>query len=118
MVPPGREQIQAQPLSTAPNNTVIIQWWLNDALPANSTGNFAQFQARVPGSYSGPSFIENCAEGSLGGGTSFAEACTTIVVPGTSTIGDFVWRDLDTDGVQDGRQRNRYRWYHRLSLLG
>ncbi|MBK8429940.1 MAG: carboxypeptidase regulatory-like domain-containing protein [Chloroflexi bacterium] len=32
----------------------------------------------------------------------FACADTVTMVQGTSTIGDFVWRDLDTDGVQDG----------------
>lgn len=88
--------------STWPANKVIIQWWLNDALPAGSTGNYATFQARVPGSYTGTPFIENCAEGSLGAGAPFAEACATIVVPGNNSIGDFVWQDIDGDGVQDG----------------
>lgn len=88
--------------SSGPNNLVMIQWWLNDTLPAGSTGNFATFQARVPLTYTGSPFIENCAQASLGGGAPFAEACTTNVVPGNNSIGDFVWRDLDGDGIQDG----------------
>ncbi len=27
-------------MSTWRNNKVMLQWWLNDTLPANSTGNF------------------------------------------------------------------------------
>lgn len=88
--------------STWPNNKVMIQWWLNDALPAGSTGNYARFTARVPVAYAGEPFIENCAEGSLGGGVPFVEACAPLMVQGTNSIGDFVWRDLDADGVQDG----------------
>ncbi len=88
--------------SSGPNNLVMIQWWLNDTLPAASTGNFATFQARVPLTYTGSPFIENCAQASLGGGAPFAEACTTNVVPGNNSLGDFVWRDLDGDGIQDG----------------
>ncbi|HRQ37163.1 MAG TPA: SdrD B-like domain-containing protein [Chloroflexota bacterium] len=88
--------------SNGPNNLVMIQWWLNDTLPAGSTGNFATFQARVPLTYTGSPFIENCAQASLGGAAPFAEACTYNVVPGNNSIGDFVWRDLDADGIQDG----------------
>ncbi|MCL4267400.1 MAG: hypothetical protein KJ069_29755 [Anaerolineae bacterium] len=88
--------------SNGPNNLVMVQWWLNDTLPAGSAGNFATFQATVPLAYTGTPFIENCAQASLGGGTPFAEACTTNVVPGNNNIGDFVWRDEDADGIQDG----------------
>ncbi|MBX3061138.1 MAG: hypothetical protein KF770_32160, partial [Anaerolineae bacterium] len=89
-------------LSNGPNNLVMIQWWLNDTLPAGSTGNFATFQARVPLTYTGSPFIENCAQASLGGATPFAEACAYNVLQGNNSIGDFVWRDLDGDGIQDG----------------
>lgn len=89
-------------LSTWPANKVMIQWWLNDALPAGNSGSFAQFQATVPLAYTGTPFIDNCANGSLGNGVPFAQACATIIVPGNNSIGDFVWNDLDSDGVQDG----------------
>ena len=79
-----------------------IQWWLNDSLPANGGAVNATFQAAVPGSYSGPSFIENNACTSFGNGISFDCDDTITAIQGTSTIGDFIWADLDTDGVQDG----------------
>ncbi len=88
-------------LSTWPDNKVILQWWLNDALPAGSSGSYAQYQATVPISYSGPSFIENCADGRFGEGIPFDRACAMTMVQGNNKLGDWVWRDEDADAVQD-----------------
>ncbi len=87
--------------STAPNNWVILQWWLNDPLPAGSSGNYAQFQATVPTSYSGSPLIENCAEGSLGDGAPFDRACAVTLIQGNNSLGDFVWRDENNNALQD-----------------
>jgi len=88
-------------LSTWPNSKVIVQWWLNDSLPAGNTGSYAQYQAAVPLSYTGPSFIDNCADGQLDGGEPFARACATIMVQGNNKVGDWVWRDENTNAIQD-----------------
>lgn len=95
------------PTSTAPNNQIVIQWWLTDPLPkqADSGSGTAVFQANIPATFitsGGTPFIENCATGGFGDGAPFAEACTTTIVNGTNSIGDYVWADVDTDGVQDG----------------
>ena len=82
-------------------NVRAIHWMLNSPLsPSQSATGI--FQATVPLAYAGPAFISNEACTSFGNGVPFACADTVTMVQGTSTIGDFVWRDLDTDGVQDG----------------
>lgn len=88
--------------STWPNNKIIIQWWLNDPLPAGSTGNYAEFQATVPSGYSGASFIENTACIGLGEVKPFACATDILMVRGNNSIGDLIWKDEDGDGLQDG----------------
>lgn len=96
------------PTSLAPNNLIMIRWVLNDPLPnktgATAPGGVATFQAQVPTGYSATSapFVENCASASFLSGPSFAESCKTTLVQGSYSIGDFIWRDLDADGVQDG----------------
>lgn len=87
-------------LSTAAN-PVVIEWWLTNPLPTNGSGT-VRFQARVPSTYTGPSFIENEACANFGGGTDFACDTDVTMVQGNNSVGDFVWRDLDADGVQDG----------------
>ncbi|MEZ4643812.1 MAG: SdrD B-like domain-containing protein [Chloroflexota bacterium] len=90
-------------LSAAPN-TVIIEWWLNNPVPTSGSG-IVTFQARVPGTYltnGGDPFIENEACANFGGGTDFACAPDITMVLGNNSVGDFVWADLDTDGIQDG----------------
>jgi protocatechuate 3,4-dioxygenase beta subunit len=87
-------------LSTA-ENPVIIEWWLNDPLPAEGSGAVT-FQARVPAGYSGLPFIENEACANFGGGTDFACDTHVTMVQGNNSIGDFVWRDLNANGQQDG----------------
>jgi uncharacterized repeat protein (TIGR01451 family) len=90
-------------LSTDPNSLVVIQWWLNDTLAAGATGT-ATFQARVPATYTGSPFIENCSDASFGAGAPFAEACAITTIQGNNSIGDFVWRDEDGDGMQDATE--------------
>jgi hypothetical protein len=92
-------------LSTWPNSKVIIQWWLNDPLPPSSSGNYATYQAEVPSSYSLP-FVENCADGSFGASVPFDRACATTLVQGDNSIGDYVWRDENNDGLQAGETSN------------
>lgn len=82
-------------------NVRAIQWLLDNPLNAGASAT-GTFQATVPVAYAGPSFIPNNACASFGNGVAFACADTVTMVQGTSTIGDFVWRDLDTDGAQDG----------------
>ena len=88
-------------LSTWPDHKVILQWWLNDALPAGSSGSYAQYQATVPVSYSGPSFIENCADSRFGEGIPFDRACATVMIQGANTLGDYVWRDENRNTLKD-----------------
>lgn len=93
--------------SSTASNRVIIQWWLNDPLPTNGNNGSgtATFQATIPGGYisgGGSPAVENCSDASFGAGSPFAEACTTTLVEGSNSIGDFVWQDDDGDGVQDG----------------
>ena len=94
--------------STAPNNLVMIQWWLDEPLEAGDGGT-ASFSAQVPSGYlsgGGAPFIENCADARLGGGASFSEACTVTMVQGSGSIGDLVWADdgagVTNNGQQDG----------------
>jgi hypothetical protein len=87
--------------STSPDHLVMIQWWLDEPLPASTEG-YATFQTEVPGGYSGSRFIENCASAHFGSGMAFDEACITTIVRGTNTIEGFVWRDEDLDGIKDG----------------
>jgi uncharacterized repeat protein (TIGR01451 family) len=99
--------------STWPNSKVIIQWWLKNPLPAGSAGNYATYQAAVPGGYANPT-VENCADGSLGGGTPFDRACFTTLIQGTGEIGNRVWKDENRNGAQDTGDQQR----HPVPVLG
>jgi hypothetical protein len=93
--------------STWPNNKVIIQWWLNESLPAGSTGNYARYRAQVPSAgYTGSNIIENTACVGLGDAEPFACDTTITLVEGTGAIGDFVWRDENNDGQQTDETGN------------
>ncbi|MCA9873866.1 MAG: carboxypeptidase regulatory-like domain-containing protein [Anaerolineales bacterium] len=90
-------------LSAAPN-TVVIEWWLNDPVPVGGSGSVT-FQARVPGTYltgGGKPIIENEACANFGGGTDFACDTAHNIVAGNNSVGDYVWADVNTDGLQAG----------------
>ncbi|MGC9024061.1 MAG: SdrD B-like domain-containing protein [Chloroflexia bacterium] len=88
--------------STWPDHKIVIQWWMNDPLPAGSTGNYVRYRATLPLAYGGPSFIENTACIGLGDAAPFACDTAWNIVQGTGSIGDFVWRDENNDGQQTG----------------
>ncbi len=91
-------------LSSGPNNLVVIQWWLNSPVPPLGSGA-VHYDATVPATYianNGNPLITNCADARFGGGLAFAEDCATNLVQGNNSLGNFVWRDLDNDAVQDG----------------
>jgi len=97
------------PTSTGPNGLIAIRWVLDAPLPkspdAGSSGNIAGFQAFAPTNYvnnGGDPFVENCAEGKFGiSSPAFVESCTVTMIEGTASIGDFVWRDDNGDGIKD-----------------
>lgn len=88
-------------ISAGPNSLIVVQWWLDDQFPSGASGS-ALLEVTVPSLYSGSNFVENCADARFGDGAPFAEACTVTVIQGTNALGDFVWRDEDGDGAQDG----------------
>ncbi|HSJ53744.1 MAG TPA: SdrD B-like domain-containing protein, partial [Anaerolineae bacterium] len=94
-------------LSSGSTGSVVLEWWLNDPLPAGSLGNWAGFTVRVPdGSTTGvpaysSSYVENCAEAGFDGAPPFAEACEPVLVEGSNSIGNYVWRDENRNGIQD-----------------
>jgi len=88
-------------LSTWPAGKVMLQWWLNDPLPADHGGSYAGYQAAVAVAFARP-LIENCAQASFGANAPFAEFCTDTVVQGTASIGDRVWLDQNGDTLQAG----------------
>ncbi len=95
------------PVSTGPDNLIKIRWVLTTPLPKKTgitpPGGVATFQAGILSTYSGASFIDNCADGKFGyDSPAFASTCTTTMVRGTNSIGDFIWKDQDGDGMQDG----------------
>lgn len=80
-----------------------VQWWLGDALPGHSQAVITmvvQVDPSFPPAGRAP-FITNCASGTFGAGSAFDEDCTTTLVEGTYTIGNRVWRDVDSDAIQD-----------------
>ena len=86
--------------SSSPANLVVIQWWLDQPLPAGASA-IASFQAKVPATAPNPPYYSNCAGGSLGNGAPFDTSCTNTVVKGLGSLGDLIWRDEDHDGLQD-----------------
>lgn len=77
-----------------------IRWILASPLAAGATATVG-FQASLPITY--PSVtVNNTAVIKLGPTGELATDSTTSLVSGINSIGDFIWRDLDRDGVQDG----------------
>lgn len=78
-----------------------LRWVLtNRALQPGDTATVV-FSATVPTGFTGFSFT-NTAILKLGTETEIDRDDWPTIVSGNNTIGDFVWRDLDRDGVQDG----------------
>ena len=92
--------------STA-GSEIIIQWWLENPLDKQGSGKNAgevTFQASIPTDYvsnGGDPFVDNCATGGLGDGGAFGDTCATTLVQGTGEIGNRVWKDENSDGIQD-----------------
>ncbi len=81
-------------------SVTTIRWALSGALSPGETAAVT-FQAAVPSHYSG-AFVSNTGCLKKGPDTDFACDTATTLVSGINSLGDFVWRDLDRDGVQDG----------------
>jgi len=94
----GKTWSNSQP--ALPGTVTTIQWWLNTPLEPG-TGGTATYQAQVPNTYLGASFIENKACAGFGQGAPFACDTVATMVQGTNSIGDLVWKDEDADGVFD-----------------
>jgi SdrD B-like domain/GEVED domain len=77
-----------------------IRWTLSGALAAGQTAAVS-FQASVPTNYPG-AIVSNTGCLNVGPDSNFACDTATTLVSGLNSLGDFIWRDLDRDGVQDG----------------
>lgn len=91
--------------STSPNNLVMLQWWLDAPLErdtgnGNNTGTVT-FQANLPATTPAVPFIENCADGSFADAGPFSSSCTVTMIQGSNTIGDRVWWDTNSNGIQN-----------------
>jgi uncharacterized repeat protein (TIGR01451 family) len=88
----------------APASVTTIQWWLTDAMPSGPTGwARATHRVTVNNPYTQPSpLITNWAGLGFGNAAPFLKDPAVNMVQGNNSIGDFVWRDLDNDGIQDG----------------
>ncbi len=80
-------------------DVTTIRWTLSGSLAPTETAT-VQFKATVPTGYVGLT-VDNT--GCLRKGTETEFACDTVTtnVEGLNSVGDFVWRDLNRDGVQD-----------------
>jgi hypothetical protein len=89
-------------VTTEPTPAAVtdIRWIMSGTLGPGETA-VVGFEATVPANYPGVA-VENT--GCLKKGTEVDFACDTFTtkVTGINSIGDFIWRDLDRDGVQDG----------------
>ncbi len=77
-----------------------IRWTLSGTLAAGQTAAVS-FQATVPTNYPG-AIVNNTGCLNVGTDSNFACDTATTLVSGLNSLGDFIWRDLDRDGVQDG----------------
>lgn len=85
----------------SPASTVNrLRWVLDRALEPTETATVG-FQATIPSNYPEYNVVNT---GILKNGTETEVATDTVTTPltGPNSLGDFVWRDLDRDGVQDG----------------
>ncbi|MGD1993025.1 MAG: SdrD B-like domain-containing protein [Anaerolineae bacterium] len=87
---------QPSPASLVTN----VQLWMTDTLAAHS-GGVVTFSVEVAASPPVTPVIENCADARFDSGSPFAEDCTTTLITGDNAIGDWVWEDGDSDGLQD-----------------
>ena len=78
-----------------------IRWTLSAPLAPALTPTTVGFQATVPVLYASAT-IDNTGVAKLGTSGSLASDTVTTLVSGINSLGDFVWRDLDRDGIQDG----------------
>jgi uncharacterized repeat protein (TIGR01451 family) len=88
--------------ATAPASgtaNVWVQWWLNAPLAPGASATVA-LNVTVVGSPTAI-FVKNCAGIYIDQGPEIAESCAYSLIQSTGTIGDFVWRDEDSDGQQD-----------------
>ncbi len=83
-----------------PASVTTIRWIMSGSL-ARTQSAVVQFQATLPSNYAGAA-VNNTACLKTGTEIDFACDTTTSRVTGINSLGDFVWRDLDRDGVQDG----------------
>ena len=93
----GSTWVTTEPAAAA---VTTIRWALSGALSPGQTAT-ATFQATVPTSYSG-AIVSNTGYLKKGPDIDFAYDTATTLISGINSLGDFVWRDLDRDGVQDG----------------
>jgi hypothetical protein len=83
-----------------PATVTDVQLWMDDTLAAGAS-SAVTFTVNASSAPSSP-VIENCADVSFGQAEPFDQACTTTLVEGTNTIGDYVWQDENADGLQNG----------------
>lgn len=81
-------------------SVTAIRWSLSGTLAPGQTTDVS-FNATVPTNYPG-AIISNTGFLKKGPDADFANDTATTLVSGINSLGDFVWRDLDRDGVQDG----------------
>lgn len=77
-----------------------LRWALDRALQPGNTAT-VKFSATVPVGFSGFNFT-NTGILKTGTETEVDRDTWTTVLSGSNSLGDFIWRDLDRDGVQDG----------------
>lgn len=84
---------------TPASSVTNLQWWMSTELPPG--GRYTTtFVVTTPASFSGTPVFTNTACVQLDGGTSVACDSARTILTGNNTIGDFVWRDENSDGVQ------------------
>ncbi|HSM55457.1 MAG TPA: SdrD B-like domain-containing protein [Candidatus Sulfomarinibacteraceae bacterium] len=83
-----------------PTTVTTLRWQLDEPLDPGQIVT-ASFEVQVPVSYDGPALIENKACAAYGDGACFYDAQTTTMVSGDNQLGDYIWHDVDGDGLQD-----------------
>ena len=94
---------------TSNTGNIKLRWMLNDPLPKTSASNTSsgsvQFKVIIPSvaANGGSPIITNTACANLGGAV-LPLACDDQVtlIKGNNSIGDFVWKDENGDGLQAG----------------
>lgn len=77
-----------------------LRWVLDRPLASGGTAT-VRFSATVPTGFSGFNFT-NTGILKIGTETEVARDAWTTVLSGNNSVGDFIWRDLNRDGVQNG----------------